>query len=208
MNNTTFISLVRHGQVHNPEKVFYGRLPGFGLDRQGREQARCAGLALGGKNLSAVFSSPLLRARQSARELLACYPDLQLRLSGYLTEVYSSYEGGPQAAVNSLKDDIYTGAAPEFEQPQEIVARALKFMQRVRRQFAGGHVAAVTHGDVIAFLILWAKDMPLTAENKLRLSRTGVLGGYPAHGSITTLTFSGIGPLAKPTMRYRIPQNP
>jgi broad specificity phosphatase PhoE len=188
--------------VHNPEKVFYGRLPGFGLDGPGREQARRAGLALRGKHLAAVFSSPLLRARQTARALLACYPALQLRLSGLLTEVYSSYEGGPQAAVNALKDDIYTGAAPEFEQPREIVARSLKFMRRVRRQFAGGHVAAVTHGDVIAFLILWAKDMPLTGENKLRLSRTGVLDGYPAHGSITTLAFSTLSPDERPEVRY------
>jgi len=202
MNTTTSLHLVRHGQVHNPRAVFYGRLPGFGLDGQGLKQARRAGLALRKKNIAAVFSSPLLRARQTARELLACHPALKLQLSGLLTEVFSVYEGGPQTAVNALKDDIYTGAAPEFEQPAGIVARALKFMNRMRRHYAGGHVAAVTHGDVIAFLILWAKDMPLIPANKLHLSRTGVLDGYPAHGSITTFTFRTLSLDDRPDVRY------
>jgi broad specificity phosphatase PhoE len=123
-------------------------------------------------------------------------------VSGLLTEVFSVYEGGPQTAVNALKDDIYTGAAPEFEQPADIAARALKFMHRMRRHYAGGHVAAVTHGDVIAFLILWASDMPLLPENKLRLARTGVLDGYPAPGSITTFTFRTLSADERPYVRY------
>ena len=206
MNNTTSLYLVRHGQVHNPEKIFYGRLPGFGLDGPGREQARRAGLALAVVKLAAIFSSPLLRARQTARELLAGHPALKPRLSGLLTEVYSAYEGGPQAAVNALKDDIYTGAAPEFEQPEHIVARALKFLRRVRGEYAGGRVAAVTHGDVIAFLALWATGLPRTPEYKLRLSATGALDGYPAHGSLTTLTFRTLYPDELPEVRYMVPE--
>lgn len=205
MKSKTSIYLVRHGRVHNPRSVFYGRLPGFGLDGQGLAQARRAGLALRGKPLAAVFSSPLLRARQTASALLAGRPAQKLHLSGLLTEVCSSYDGGPQAAVNTLKDDIYTGAAPEFEQPLDIFARAFKFMQRMRKQHPGGHVAAVTHGDVIVFMILWAAGMALTAENKLRLSRTRVLDEYPAHGSITTFTFLTQAPDERPDVRYERP---
>ncbi len=72
MKQVTQISFVRHGHVHNPGAVLYGRLPGFRLDRQGVQDAQRAGRALRGKNITAIFSSPLLRARQTAREVLAC----------------------------------------------------------------------------------------------------------------------------------------
>lgn len=206
MNSTTSLSFVRHGQVHNPGAVFYGRLPGFGLDGQGREQARRAGRAFSGIHLSAVFSSPLLRARQTAREVLAaCDSARKLHISARLTEVRTCFEGRPSAEVDALKDDIYTGAAPEFEQPADIVSRALAFMQQVRSRYAGSRVAAVTHGDIIVFMILWAAGLPLTPDNKMRLSRTRVLNGYPATGSITTFTFTTHAPDERPLVRYMIP---
>ena len=35
----TTIHLMRHGEVHNPEGVLYGRLPGYHLSALGREMA-------------------------------------------------------------------------------------------------------------------------------------------------------------------------
>ena len=43
---TTCISLLRHGEVDNPQEVYYGRLPGFGLSAEGRRQAQHAGLTI------------------------------------------------------------------------------------------------------------------------------------------------------------------
>ena len=36
----TLIYLIRHGEVQNPSRVRYGRLPGYGLSDLGREQAK------------------------------------------------------------------------------------------------------------------------------------------------------------------------
>ena len=33
------IHLVRHGEVHNPEGILYGRMPGYGLSQRGFEMA-------------------------------------------------------------------------------------------------------------------------------------------------------------------------
>ena len=65
--NTTCIHLIRHGEVHNPEQILYGRLPRFRLSARGRAQARSAGDHLREHDLRAVFSSPLLRTRQTAK---------------------------------------------------------------------------------------------------------------------------------------------
>ena len=63
---TTTISLLRHGLVENPEAVYYGRLPHFGLAARGRAQAIAAGRYLADANISAIYHSPLLRAEQTA----------------------------------------------------------------------------------------------------------------------------------------------
>jgi broad specificity phosphatase PhoE len=205
MEKVTQISLVRHGHVHNPGSILYGRLPGFRLDRQGVQEAQRAGRALRGKHIAAVFSGPLLRARQTARELLVCSGNRQLRISRLLTEVYTVFEGRPSAEIAALQDDLYTGAPPGFEQPEDIVARGMRFMQRMRRQYPGEHIAAVTHGDIIVFMILWAKSMPFSPANKLRLSASGVLNGYPSTGSITTFTYATHVPDEKPGVSYLRP---
>ncbi len=42
----TRVHLVRHGEVHNPGGVLYGRLPHFHLSENGKKMASAAALAL------------------------------------------------------------------------------------------------------------------------------------------------------------------
>jgi len=73
----TAISFVRHGEVYNPDNIFYGRLSGFRLSDNGNYQAVQAAETLNGSQLAAIFSSPLLRARQTAGELVKSNPHLR-----------------------------------------------------------------------------------------------------------------------------------
>ena len=189
MKPITAISLVRHGRVHNPEKVFYGRLPRFGLSETGLREARAAGEILEKQALAAVFSSPLLRARQTAEHILAAHPLLKLRQSKLLLEIFSPWDGKPAAEVDLRKDDIYSGSGPQFEQPRDVALRVERFFSRVLRDCAGTHVAAVTHGDVIAFAVLWANRAEVSARSKAALHWYGISDGYPATGSITTFSY-------------------
>jgi broad specificity phosphatase PhoE len=65
----TVVHLLRHGEVHNPEGVLYGRLPGFRLSDRGLAMAdRVAEhLVATGADLALVVASPLERAQQTAR---------------------------------------------------------------------------------------------------------------------------------------------
>ena len=67
----TTILLVRHADVHNPADVVYGRLPRFGLSSVGREEATRTAATLAGEPLAAIYSSPQLRARQTAETIAA-----------------------------------------------------------------------------------------------------------------------------------------
>ena len=205
LNETTIIHLVRHGHVHNPDKILYGRLPRFRLSDKGRRQARAAGRFLSDQPVRGVFSSPMLRARQTAGEILTFFPDLTLRTSMWLNEVCTSYEGLPADQVDRRKGDIYTGSAACFEQPADIFERVKKFFTRMRTQFTGRHVVAVSHGDVITFSVLWAKRCELTPANKGRLHQAGYGASYPAHASITSLVFETPSEEERPVIYYHHP---
>lgn len=196
------IHLIRHGEVHNPDQILYGRLPGFRLNENGRRQAKTAGKSLYGHPIDAIFSSPMLRARQTAGEIIAHHPDLKLRISGLINEVCTSYEGRPGAEIDARGGDVYTGGGACNEQPQDIVDRTRRFISRMGRQYPGGQVVAVTHGDVITFMVLWAKGFELTPRNKLRLLQAGYPDAYPAHASITTLTYEGAPSEEIPAISY------
>jgi probable phosphoglycerate mutase len=199
------IHLIRHGEVHNPNQILYGRLPGFRLNQNGRRQARAAGAHLDGCPIDALFSSPMLRARQTAREIIRYHPHLTLRVSKLINEVCTSFEGRPGAEIDARNGDVYSGGDSCSEQPQDIVDRTRRFIHRVVRQYAGGQVVAVTHGDVITFMVLWARGVDPTPRNKNRLLQAGYPVAYPAHASITTLTYRAASPEEKPGMTYCVP---
>lgn len=181
----TVIHFVRHGKVHNPQQILYGRRPRFRLSSTGRFQAEKAAACLGGYQIAAVYSSPLLRARQTALPI-ASTAGVKLHISGLLNEVMTPYEGWPLAEFLKLQD-IYSDIPDEYEQPHDLIERALRFVKRICYQYPNRHVVAVTHGDIILTVRMWAEQKPLTRQHRMRQNH------YPAPGSITTLQIDGFG---------------
>lgn len=204
MSPETTVWLVRHGYVHNPKKIIYGRLPRFRLSERGLEEARAAGRMMSEMPLHAAYSSPLLRARQTAREILAFHPQLRLRRSLLLNEVFTAFEGKPSHVGESRRDDYYTGVGPPYEQPADIVGRLRAFFAYARMRHAGKNVLAVTHGDIIIFTILWARGLELSAENKVNPHAFG-FKGYPATGSLTAFIFRTDSEDERPEVRHLQP---
>ena len=206
MRPATSISLVRHGMVHNPEEVFYGRLPRFRLSGEGQRQARAVGKVLKNQKVAAVFSSPLLRARQTADEIFEHYPRMKVQLSRLLLEIHSPWDGKPSRVVDQRRGDIYTGSGPQFEQPGDVAMRVRRFFSRVLKNYPGKNVVAVTHGDVVAFAVLWASGAEVSARYKAGLHRYGVSDGYPATGSITTFLYGSDSVDEQPRINYINPK--
>ena len=48
---TAIVHLVRHGEVENPHRVLYGRIPGFHLSEAGRVMAKAAADYLAGRDV-------------------------------------------------------------------------------------------------------------------------------------------------------------
>ncbi len=91
---TTTVHLLRHGEVHNPDRVLYGRMPGYRLSEQGQEMAHVVAktLAEQKRDLVAVVSSPLQRAQETAAPTAAAF-GLTVTTDDRLIEAGNDFEG-------------------------------------------------------------------------------------------------------------------
>lgn len=69
MAEITTVHVMRHGEVHNPEKVLYGQLPGYRLSENGQAQAQAVADALADRDIVLVVASPLQRAQETAKPI-------------------------------------------------------------------------------------------------------------------------------------------
>ena len=89
----TLLHLVRHGEVHNPAGVLYGRIPGYHLSELGKRMAAAASSHLDGHPVTALYSSPLERAQESA-QVWASEFGLRITTDERLIEPHNRFEGG------------------------------------------------------------------------------------------------------------------
>ena len=178
----TRIWLIRHAEPHNPNRIVYGRLPGVGLTEQGRAQADAVGKALAGQAISRIYSSPLLRARQTARILARYHPQATLHTTTGLLEVRTSYQGMPLGAAGASSNYYEPSLNPGDESLQDLVDRMTGTLARLATRHPGEALLAVSHGDPIAAFRVHARARPLTVQ-ELRGK------DYPGLASVTALVY-------------------
>jgi broad specificity phosphatase PhoE len=179
----TTVLLVRHADVHNPKNILYGRLPGFGLSKRGLKEAALLARALAEEPIAAIYSSPLLRARQTADIIARYHPGVPLHISKLLNEVRTSLQGRPSEEIRSLGFDYYTRRpSPRDETLEQVFARMDRLIRHLRRKHKGQTVLCVSHGDPICVVRLAYQGKPLDLQH---------LRGpdYPGKGSVTRLDF-------------------
>src|SRR5215203_2285413 len=165
--------LVRHGLVDNPNELAYGHLPRFGLSAEGRQQADRAARWLSSHSIRAVFTSPLLRARQTADILRLTLGDVPLHRDRRLreSELARHWQGTVWSEIATLHADLYS----MFESsPSEITvgetmtamaARVAAACLSAQRRYPGAAVALVSHRDPIVALRLTLTSGDLDALN-------------------------------------------
>ncbi len=158
----TTILFVRHTEVENPDGLLYGRLPGFGLSAAGRRHAERVAAALAGREIAAVYSSPLLRARQTAAIVATRHPGAAMHRSALLTEVGSAWQGSPLRSFASGFSTYHCRRSADDESLEDIRSRMLTFARRIGRRHGGATVVAISHGDPITILRVALKGLDLT----------------------------------------------
>lgn len=90
--SATTVHLLRHGEVHNPRGILYGRLPGFRLSDDGQRQAKLVAEHLTNVEVAHVVASPMLRAQQTAEPIAAAHR-LEVNTDEGLIEADNVFEG-------------------------------------------------------------------------------------------------------------------
>jgi hypothetical protein len=130
---------------------------------------------------------------------------LKLRHSRLLNEVSTPFEGRPAHEIDHRNGDVYTGVGPPYEQPEDILLRTRRFMFGTRNRCPGEHALAVTHGDIVLFMLLWSSGVPATPQNKIDFTALGILHEYPAPASITTFSYATDEKDERPSAAYYNP---
>jgi broad specificity phosphatase PhoE len=175
--------MVRHAHVHNPDDILYGRLPRFRLSELGWKQASKLSAFLAGRPVETIYSSPLLRARQTAAAIAQSLPHVPVHSSSLILEVRTGYQGQPNSIMGPGFSFYEPLVGDSDESMEAVYARVSRFLRRAARLHAGGTIVAVTHADPIAIMRLGLLRRPFTVEN---LHSTV----YPARASINLVTFT------------------
>lgn len=204
---TTSIYFVRHGQVHNPQGIIYGRLPRFSLSREGIQQAKITATFLSSVSFSAAYSSPMLRAKQTAKIILNEHNYADLKISHLINEPLSPFQGLRVETISSRNWDLYKDLPSGYDKPQFILSRVKKFIEKVRNEHSGKDILAVTHGDVIATTLLWTKNLLLELPLKFCFPKLGYSDSYPMLASVSMLRFHTLAKNETLTIEYINPCN-
>lgn len=150
MTSTT-VHLVRHGEVHNPEGILYGRLPGYRLSERGEAMARRLAEHFAQADVVLVVASPLERAQQTARPVAEAH-GLELGTDERLIEAANHFQGMTFGVGDgSLRHPrhwpkLWNPFRPSWGEPyREQVARMMAAVHAARERAAGHEAVLVSH---------------------------------------------------------------
>ena len=147
----TTVHLIRHGEVHNPEGVLYGRRDGYHLSDLGREMAQRIAGALGDRDIVELRTSPLERAQETAAPLaaaLALTPVIDPRVieSGNVFEGKRFGHGDNALRKPSTWIHLRNPFRPSWGEPyKDVVSRMLAAVYDARDAARGHEAAIVSH---------------------------------------------------------------
>jgi len=147
----SLVHLVRHGEVHNPDGILYGRIPGYHLSELGHRMAAAAAQSLSGRPVTGLFASPLQRAQESAQPWAEAF-DLEIVTDERLIEPTNKFEGkkfefGPQVLTRPQSWPwILNPFRPSWGEPFSSVAdRMMAVIEDAHASVDEGEVVLVSH---------------------------------------------------------------
>ena len=188
MGERTVVHLLRHGEVHNPTGILYGRLPGFRLSDAGEAMAVKAADWFAGKDVVHLVSSPLERARQTAAPIAETL-GLEIATDERLIEAGNAFEGlavaGPTGVWRAPRHwwRLRNPMRPSWGEPYvEIAARMLAAAEAARDAARGSAAVLVSHQLPIWTLRLHVEGRRYVHDPRRRQC---------ALASVTSLTYEG-----------------
>jgi broad specificity phosphatase PhoE len=184
----TTVHLLRHGEVHNPGRILYGRLPGFRLSTTGEAMALSAAEWFTGRDVTHLVSSPLERAQQTAAPVAKAL-SLPVVIDDRLIEAGNAFEGlrvAGGAGVFRAPGNwwkLRNPFRPSWGEPYvQIAARMLAAVEAARDAARGHEAVLVSHQ-----LPIWTVRLHVEGRRYVHDPRRRQC----ALASVTSLTYDG-----------------
>ena len=162
MSSTTQLLLIRHGQSQGNAEGRFGGHTDTPLSQRGRKQAKATAKVLAGESFTAIYSSDLPRAIETARPLarltgIEIQPTDALRersvgvMEGLtFEEAADQHPEQYQALLRRDFDHVLLGG----ESYRQMLDRAAGKLDELIEKHKGGQLALFTHTGTICILIL------------------------------------------------------
>lgn len=189
----TTIYLVRHGEYKNPQQINPSRLKGFSLSRKGRLQIREDASYFIDKDIEIIYSSPILRTKQTA-QILNKILKIPIIFSKSIIETFTPTQG---KSLSYLKEiEIYGDSfnVPYYIQKKgETIEHVYKRMKILLRQILIQHkdknVIIVSHGDPIMVLTLLESGNLIDKQHTINSYSSAL--PYVPEGGIIKIIYDG-----------------
>lgn len=168
----TTVHLVRHGEVYNPKKILYGRMPGYHLSSRGNSMAVATSTFFRGRDVTYLAASPLERAQETARpiaEVTGC----EVHTREDILEAGNTFEGlrtkgWRSQLINPIRWRHMTNPLePSWGEPyQEILERMWGAVEDAREKAEGHEAVLVSHQLPIVMVQRHVQDKPLAHASR------------------------------------------
>lgn len=179
----TELLFIRHGETDwNRQQRFQGQID-VPLNAIGHAQAQRLATRLAGEPHQGLFSSDLLRARETAAPVAAAWKmDAVVPLAGFREQHFGVLEGLDVPTIKERHPDLWLHwlehradfALPGGESLRQFHARVLAAVGELAAAYAGQRLAVVTHGGVLDMLWRSAQGLPLDGLRECEIPNTGL----------------------------------
>jgi broad specificity phosphatase PhoE len=176
----TRILLIRHAHHDAIGHYLAGIDPGLHLNDDGKRQAEDLAARLRAVPLTAVVSSPLERAQETA-EPIARDHDLVVKVIPDLIEFeVGEWTGASFTALDADKSWRRFNTVRSLTRPPggelmvEVQLRAINALLQLHSSYPTGTVAAVSHGDVIRAALMYLLAIPIDFVHRFEISPGGI----------------------------------
>ncbi|MCR8671887.1 histidine phosphatase family protein [Agrococcus sp. HG114] len=189
------LHLVRHGEVHNPGRVLYGRMPGFLLSERGHRMAELAAqhLATGpdARRVVRLAASPLERAQESAEPFASAF-GLEVRTEHRIIEPTNAFEGKTFEASGALRHPsawplVRNPFRPSWGEPytaiaQRVIAAMDDAWDELDESDDDGDIVMVSHQSPIWIAHLALAGRPLWHDPRKRRCQLSSITSFERRG--------------------------
>lgn len=168
MKDKTTLILIRHGECDgNVKGMFRGQMD-FPLNERGLKQAEEAGEAAKKLGIEAIYSSPLLRARQTAQAVAEACGLPVMDCPGVNNVCLGAWQGRIKEEIAKEEPELWKTwlnapedlAFPGMEPLTEVMARSRATLDDIAESHRGGTVAVVSHRTTLKPLVASCLGIP------------------------------------------------